>query len=238
MVQKLRGPALSHTIRNYIKSYIIKHKLRAGDPLPSENQLADDLGVGRSSVREAVKALQSLGIIEARHGNGLFVREWNLDPVLETLEYGLEFNTKSLGELLDIRMWLESAVMDDVVQIIDPATIARLEDLLATWEAQVRAGDFDDAAIDEDFHCTLYGSLGNETMLKLFEVFWIAFETFEQDPPTVEKKLDNVNRHRAVVEAVKRGDAEVAKQELVGTYEGLRRIIKARTAASKAPQPQ
>ncbi|WP_119070795.1 FadR/GntR family transcriptional regulator [Aggregatilinea lenta] len=236
MIHKLRGPALSQSVRDYIKDFIITQKLQAGDPLPSENQLAEDLGVGRSSVREAVKALQSLGIIEARHGNGLFVREWNLDPVLETLEYGLKFNTKSLAELLDIRMWLESAVMYDVVEIIDAATIARLDDLIARWEAQIRAGDYDDALIDADFHRMLYGALDNETMLKLFEVFWIAFRTFKQDPPTPERKLENVFRHRAVIDAVKRGDAEAAKQELVGTYMGLRTSIRAR--ATTEPQPQ
>ncbi len=67
----LRGPALHEAVRDYIKQYILDRKLKPGDPLPPEGQLAQELGVGRSSVREAVKALQSLGIIEARQGNGL-----------------------------------------------------------------------------------------------------------------------------------------------------------------------
>lgn len=228
MVQKLRGPALSQAVRDYIKGYIIQHNLKAGDPLPPENQFAKDLGVGRSSVREAVKSLQSLGIVEARHGNGLFVREWNLDPVLETLQYGLKFDTKSLAELLDIRMWLETAVMGDVVEQINAATIAELDDILAAWEAQVEAGDFDDAAFDERFHCILYGSLGNETMLKLFEVFWIAFTTYETEPSTKEQKLNMVNLHRLIVAAVKAGDVELAKSRLVDSYQALKSEIDSR----------
>lgn len=236
MVGKLRGPALSQAVRDYIKDYIIRNRLRAGDPLPPETRLAEGLGVGRSSVREAVKALQSLGIVEARHGNGLFVREWNLDPVLETLEYGLRFKTKSLGELLDIRMWLESAVIGDVVQGIDAATLAELEALMDTWEAQILAGDFDDADFDEQFHCTLYGSLGNETMLKLFDVFWIAFRTFDQEPVGKEGKLETVRQHRAILRAVKEGDVERAKAELIDSYNQLKSIIEARMVASR-PQP-
>lgn len=235
MVQKLRGPALSQAVRKYIKDYIIKHKLKAGDPLPSENQLAEDLGVGRSSVREAVKALQSLGIIEARHGNGLFVREWNLDPVLETLEYGLRFNTRSLGELLDIRIWLETAVMDDVVTLIDAETIAALDDIMDAWTAQIEAGDYKDAEHDEKFHCTLYKSLGNETMLKLFDVFWIAFTTFEPEPTNKERKLKTVNLHRGILEAVKAGDVAEARRYLADSYRPLRQLIQARMAA-KAEQ--
>jgi DNA-binding FadR family transcriptional regulator len=236
MIQKLRGPALSQAVRDYIKHYIIQNNLKGGDPLPPETKLAEDLGVGRSSVREAVKALQSLGIVEAQHGNGLFVREWNLDPVLETMEYGLKFNTRSLGELLDIRMWLESAVIGDVVETIDAETIARLDIIIANWETQIRAGDFEDADLDEEFHCTLYGSLGNETMLKLFEVFWIAFKTFNKLPATEAQKLHTVTRHRAILDAVKQRDAELAKQCLIESYLPLRAIINARMADA-VPEP-
>jgi len=232
MVQKLRGPALSQAVRDYVKDYIIQNSLKAGDSLPSETQLAEDLGVGRSSVREAVKSLQSLGIVEARHGNGLFVRAWNLDPVLETMEYGLKFNAKSLGELLDIRMWLETAVMADVVEQIDTATIDELENVLIDWKTQIEAGDYDDAELDERFHCTLYGSLGNETMLKLFEVFWIAFTTFEPDPVSKEQKLNMVNMHRLIIDAVKAGDVDMAKQRLIESYQSLRSLIQDRMAAN------
>ena len=89
MQKPLRGPALSKAVRDYVKQYILDHKLQGGDALPPETQLAHDLGVGRSSVREAVKALQSLGIVEVRHGDGLYVREYNMDPILETLSFGL-----------------------------------------------------------------------------------------------------------------------------------------------------
>ncbi len=69
-----RRPALNELIRDYVKQHILDHGLSAGDPLPSETQLAQELGVGRSSAREAIKALQSLGVVEVRHGEGLYVR--------------------------------------------------------------------------------------------------------------------------------------------------------------------
>lgn len=237
MSLNLRGPALSQAVRDYIKDYIIKHKLHAGDPLPSENHLAEQLGVGRSSVREAVKSLQSLGIVEARHGNGLYVREWNLDPVLETLEYGLRFNTRSLGELLDIRIWLELSIMADAIDRIEPATIAELEAIIDGWQAHIESGVLIDASWDERFHSTLYGSVGNETMLKLFKVFWIALTTFDPDPPTLERKLQMVAHHRAILDAVKAGDVELAKKCLYDSYLPLRTLIQNRMA-SKATKPQ
>ena len=74
MDKPLRGPALSKAIQEYVKQFILENDLKGGDPLPSETHLVKDLGVGRSSVREAVKSLQSLGIVEVRHGDGLYLR--------------------------------------------------------------------------------------------------------------------------------------------------------------------
>ena len=65
MEKPLRRPALSKEVRDYIKQYILENDLKGGDPLPPEHQLVEELGVGRSSVREAIKSLQSLGIVEA-----------------------------------------------------------------------------------------------------------------------------------------------------------------------------
>ena len=111
-------PILSEAVRDYIKRFILENGLEPGDLLPPETQLAEDLGVGRSSVREAMKALQSLGIVDVKRGEGFVVREWNLDPVLETLSYGIRFNKAAFAELLQIRIWLESATVASVVRSV------------------------------------------------------------------------------------------------------------------------
>ena len=79
MQSSFRRPVLNELIRDYVKQHILDHGLSAGDPLPSETQLAQELGVGRGSVREAIKALQSLGIVEVRHGDGLYVRPYFIE---------------------------------------------------------------------------------------------------------------------------------------------------------------
>ena len=71
-----RQPILTRAIQEQIKRYVTQEALVPGDPLPSEIQLAVTLGVSRGSVREAIKALESLGIVEVRRGNGIFVREF------------------------------------------------------------------------------------------------------------------------------------------------------------------
>src|SRR5258708_3137318 len=73
-LKALKRTPLLHQIQEEIKSYVIRNDLRPGDALPSEGDLARQLGIGRNSVREAVKSLEVLGILEARAGSGLFVK--------------------------------------------------------------------------------------------------------------------------------------------------------------------
>jgi DNA-binding FadR family transcriptional regulator len=104
---------LNRVIQDQIKQYITENKLAAGDLLPPEGQLASDLGVSRGSVREAIKALESLGIVEVRHGDGVRVRAFNFDSVFDLLSYGLVFDPAKAAELLGIRIWLEVAAVAD-----------------------------------------------------------------------------------------------------------------------------
>ncbi len=216
MTQPLRRPALNEAIRSYVKTYIVENNLSAGDPLPPEGQLAQELGVGRSSVREAIKALESLGIVEVRHGHGLYVREYNFDPILETLSYGIRFDTATLAELAEIRIWLEAAVIEEAVARISPAAVKQLEEVMERWAARVTAGR-SCADLDEEFHRILYGALNNNTLLKLIEVFWITFENlnveaFQYDP------VLNLEEHQAILVAVKAGDGRAARRRLLENF--------------------
>ena len=89
-IKPLNRPPLLHvTVQESLRDYIESNGLKAGDPLPPETFLAQQLGVGRNSVREAIKALESLGILETRRGVGVFVKEFSFQPLLDNLAYGL-----------------------------------------------------------------------------------------------------------------------------------------------------
>ena len=217
MTLPLRGPALHEAIREYIKQYILDHKLKPGNPLPPEGQLAQELGVGRSSVREAVKALQSLGIIEAQQGNGLFVREYNFDPVLEILSYGMRFNHAIMLEFFQIRLWLEAAVIGDAVRQIDAAQIGQLDELLALWAERTRTGQ-PWADLDKRFHDILYQTLDNRTLLKLNEVFWLAYDKLDIAGIHDADPAEELGDHQAIFEAIKSGDPELTRQRLLANF--------------------
>ena len=103
---------LHESTRGRIKEYVLAHGLKGGDALPPEGRLAQELGISRTSVREAVKALESLGILEARPGVGLFVRSFSFDPIIDNLGYSLTFDKHRLAELLAVRKQLEAGFVE------------------------------------------------------------------------------------------------------------------------------
>ncbi|MCX6078939.1 MAG: FadR/GntR family transcriptional regulator [Chloroflexi bacterium] len=224
MTQSLRGPALYKAIRDYIKQYILDHNLKPGDALPSEGQLVEDLGVGRSSVREAVKSLQSVGIVDVRQGDGLYVRELNFDPMLEAFVFGMQFDPHTLAELLQIRTWLEGAVIGDAVQHLSDDDFAKLEAILQEWDERVRAGE-EYSDLDESFHQIIYGVLNNQTMMKLFSAFWASFTsldhkiTHDTDPQEVFKS------HRAILNAIEARDISLTHNELLRHFAHVKQRI-------------
>ena len=224
MAKKLRDPALSISVRNYIKDYIVENDLKAGDPLPSEGHLAEELGVSRSPVREAVKALQSLGIIEARQGEGLFVREWNFDPILENLQFGIRVSPKVLAELYQIRKWLEMAVIGDAVKNISDDEIMELDILMLEWERAIKSGE-DYIHFDEKFHQIIFGVVGNETLLKFLQVFWMAFVTYKDYnlySPNYQRVL---KEHQDILDAIKKKDSKLSRKMLKQQFKGFQERI-------------
>src|SRR5690554_4139090 len=118
-----RAPLLYQSVQEAIQNYINENDLKPGDPLPAESELARQLQVSRNSVREAVKALESIGILETRRGSGLFVKNFSFDPVLETLPYALLTDIDELVDLLEIRCILEVSMISSAIQMMTPDTL-------------------------------------------------------------------------------------------------------------------
>ena len=221
MKQSLRGPALYQAIRDYIKQYILENDLKPGDALPPEGQLGEDLGVGRSSVREAVKSLQSVGIVDVRQGNGLYVRELNFDPMLEAFVFGMQFDPNTLAELLQIRTWLEVSVIGDAVGHLDDEDLVRLETVLQEWAERVRTGEgYSD--LDESFHHIIYGVLGNQTMIKLFSAFWVAFTSLDKEITQDADPEDVLKFHVDILAAIRTRDPSLTRKQLMLHFEHVR----------------
>lgn len=205
-----------------LRDFIREHDLRPGDRLPAESALAAELEVSRLSLREASRSLQTLGVIEARPGNGLYVAEFSFRPVIEQLPYGLAEPGGSLEELLTAREAMEAGLMPAVCRLRDEEeeALARCADLAHEMtEREQRGETFVEQ--DREFHLSLYQTLGNPLVENLIELFWELFIRLEDTIPGNPDR-NRGEAHLAIVLALQAGDPELATQRMFEHFDDVR----------------
>ncbi|MFN8830973.1 MAG: FadR/GntR family transcriptional regulator [Labrys sp. (in: a-proteobacteria)] len=213
-----RAPALHQSVQAALKQFILDNDLRTGDPLPPEATLARQLGVGRNSVREAIKALESLGFLETRRGIGVFVGAFTLEPLMEQLPFSMSGSLHDLRDVLELRQALEVSLIEKVVGRIDEENLAELRAIVAAMGAKAQAAQsFSEE--DRAFHKSLFRSLGNTLLMNLIDTFWTVFhhasgraQLGTTDPVATWRD------HAAIVEAVANHDLAAAREKLDRHY--------------------
>ncbi|SDN19426.1 DNA-binding transcriptional regulator, FadR family [Actinomyces ruminicola] len=211
---------------NSIKDYILQSHLQPGDPLPTESQLCETLGMSRSSVREAVRTLAALDIVEVRHGHGMFVGQVSMRPMVESLVFrGLlkpGDDYRSLREVVQVRRTLDTALAQAVVEAWQGREDPAIDDVVDQMEALAERGEtFTDQ--DRSFHRMLLEPVPNQLFAHLMEAFW-AVHTLTVpmlDAPRPEDIVNTAKAHRAMLQAARSGDVEAYREAVVAHYEPL-----------------
>jgi DNA-binding FadR family transcriptional regulator len=232
-----RNGRLSESVQAAIKQYVLDQRLRPNDLLPPEGRLAEELGVSRTSVREAVKALESIGLLEARPGVGLVVRPFSLHPILDNLAYSILFDHSTVVELLDVREGLEAVFVKRVAATMTPDHLRVLRSVVDRMGERAAQGQtFPEE--DRFFHRLLYRQLGNDLLLKLLDVFWEVWQRLREEVMRPESfdPIRTWEGHRRIVEALERRDGAAARRAVVAHFEGTREQMRAAGTAGE-PQP-
>ncbi len=222
-----RSQPLHAAAQEEIKSYIIRHSLRPGDPLPPETELAQRLGISRNSVREAVKSLEAVGVLETRPGSGLFVRGFSFDSILDNLPYGMMFDAKELSDLLEVRSYLEHATVERVMKMVSPEQLDRLHSVLD--EMRVAAGEGAYSADDDRrFHQALYENVDNQILVRMMDIFWVVLQRVQQENaiPMPSDPMDTYSRHSKIVEALENRDVQAMRAAIHRQHVGIEARLK------------
>lgn len=226
------GGSLATTAAREIKGLILSEGLRSGDPLPSETELCDRLGVSRSSVREAVRTLQTLDIVDVQHGRGTFVGKMSLQPLVETLAFrsvispGDDF--RALREVVDVRMTLDLYFAERIVEHFSgtdhPGLHALVDEMVA---ASSRGESF--AAADRAFHTQLFHETGQEMVSQLVAAFWdVHTAVLPQLSIPVPGDIElTVRAHGEILRAAEAGDVEGYRRAVHEHYAPLLRVLDA-----------
>lgn len=213
-------PPIYRVAQVRLRDYIRKHELKAGDKLPPESALAAALGVSRPSLREATRSLQTLGVIEARHGSGLYVAAFSLRPLIDLLPYGLANPETSLREVLTAREAMEVGLMPAVCRVISDEELAKCDALQSEMAAQEAAGK-PTTEVDRAFHLQLYTALDNPLVDNLIELFWELYRRLGEAVPASVVQ-DHASIHRRIIEALRERDAAKSVQQMQHHFDDVR----------------
>ncbi len=225
--RRLPGRRSRAPLHQDIQAHLIASGLRTGDPMPSEVELTEHLGVSRGTLREALKHLEALGIVETKHGKGMFVAPFTFASLIS----GLVFHGRiaphaeareHLKQLAEVRGLLECQLVRRVALEPDESSLARMRaaiDVMA--DSASDALQMDDA--DIEFHEALYAGLSNTLVSDLVGAFWQVLRMLR---PTLADNFEDrdevVAKHIAIVEAVEARDPDAAEAAMRVHFAGTR----------------
>jgi GntR family transcriptional regulator, transcriptional repressor for pyruvate dehydrogenase complex len=200
-------------------------ELRPGDKLPSEHDLAQKLGVSRSSVKEAIRSLELVGVVRRRSGSGTVVRiqpvNWSVNPAANIL--GRE--RRLLRDLFDFWKMLGSSLAVLAAKHASAQEISEMEAILRRQQEKVRRGD---PAIEEvsRFHYAIAKAAENTVVLNLFSVLMdMLLDVRERSLRTPGRPRALVAEHKRILAAIKVRDAAAAKTALRRHINEVRKVV-------------
>ena len=202
---QLKKNTLTDQVEDKIRQAIITSHLRPGDKLPGELDFAEQLGVSRNIVREAISRLRMLGVVESKKKRGLILTEPEIFKGLESIIDLPVLSSKTISELYDFRSYMELGIAPQVVEKITEKDLQDLEEIVR--EEEENPEDYHASVrCDILFHSKLYQITGNEILQKFQALLKPHMENRQNlfDPERFQN--DHHKTHRDLLESLKKKD--------------------------------
>lgn len=210
MLSPLKKSRLYEEIVRQLQELIRNGTLKPGDKLPPERELAQELNVSRTAIREALRSLESMGFIESRVGNGTFIRQITLNNIMEPYAEIIAQDRKLIMELIDVRLLLEVEIARLAAERIDEGKIPAIDSALAQMRREIDSGEIGIGG-DNAFHAALAAAAGNSAMMRILDMCADLLSTTRQATLRIPgQSAKSLMDHAEIAGAVKRGDRENA----------------------------
>jgi len=209
----IRSRKLVDIVVERLETQILDGALHDGDKLPSEEQLAIRLGVGRRSVREALKVLETKGLVEVQSGVGTLVKRTDLDQFLDVLNRNissyLSINRADFGHVMELRRLLEGAALQRLAAAPDPERLDRLAEELTRQRLACETGDYHTyQEAHFSFHQQIVDVLDNPVISMIYkQVLTLIRAPMEQSGSNPRVSIRALGDHGRMLAALKRGAA-------------------------------
>ncbi len=212
VLEPVRRSRIYEHIVDQIHALIREGRWAPGDQIPPERELAERFRVSRTSVREALRALEMQGIIESRQGGGTFVRSADTEALVPPLAAAILRGRREMAEVLEVRELIEPGIARLAAMRATPEAVAELEQ---TLERQRDAIAHDRPFVDEDtaFHYTLARAADNHILLRLHNVILDVLRESRQTYLHVRDRPQmSLRGHEAILAAVRLNDGDAAQR--------------------------
>ena len=224
-LHSLKKESVLQSVINRLTDAIKSGELKPGDKMPSEVELAEALGVARSSVREAIKILSYLGVLESRRSEGTFVCSGFSESMIDPMVYGIYLNQDSVENLMELREMTETGMMRIAIAHHSESELRELEQILRKMEEAPKDRKDPVKAFfreDDRFHDKIAEMGKNPMADKINRI--VRSLTYDLRFKTVSEMITSgrteelIEAHRRLLEAIREGNLHNVSDKVRGSY--------------------
>jgi GntR family transcriptional repressor for pyruvate dehydrogenase complex len=205
---------VAQSVVNRILDLIRTGMLRAGDRLPSERELIDILNISRPSLREALRALTMLGVVDTRHGGGAYVTDLEARTLLAPLDFFLSLSQSNLGDAFESRRIIELEIVRKAARNASAGDLDDLKAMIAAHE-KIRSDPVGFRILDSRFHARLSVAGGNVVLERIaYGLYNMGLDIRRRATMSLALIKQSTGDHIRIVEAIAARDPDGAAREM------------------------
>lgn len=220
--------------------YIEHNKMKVGDSIPNENELAKALGVSRSVLREALSRLRMLGVVESRTRRGMVLSEPNMFGGLQRVINPMILSEESLFNLLGFRVALELGICNNIIDKVEDRHIEELEEIAERGPATTNLNLYHPES-EREFHSKLYEITGNKSIMQFQEIIYPVslfvrnkFKDFFEPINRELAQSEKLVAHKDLVDLIKKGDKDAFRKGMEKHFQTYGKFVKSRSKINSA----
>ena len=217
---------LYESVIEQIMGLIKNNKLKPGDKLPPERELAERLSISRGSLREAFRVLESRGIIKSKPGGGRYIREIRKNGHNNTENIILSLEKSSILELLEAREIFEVKIVKLAAQKATAEDIELIEEALNKMSEEEELKDDKKTESDTEFHLAIAGASHNFVFVNIIKLHLdLLKETREKTWQIPGRRKEQQEEHQAIFQAIKENNSKKAGEAILKHLRNIRKVV-------------
>ncbi len=214
LLKAVKKTRVSEEIVEQIYALVRSGDLSPGDRLPPERELALQLGVSRPSVREAMRLMDTKGLVVVRPGAGTFITEDDADTIARSFSSLLADDTGAARDVFEMRLLLEPHVVSLAAERAGESDIRRMSEILDAQESEITAGRTG-VEFDMEFHSTIAAAAKNAALVAVMHAISdILSESREDSMLSSDRSRLSLQSHRQILEAIKQRAPQRAEESM------------------------